>query len=136
MRLALAIVSLVLLIVTGVVVYNQFQSHWEDNQKAYLTQALAMAKTPAERASIEGRDPKHRADDRDGVSAIPGSTAARAATSRLTILASFSARATAHASLSGGDGRRAEKWPLGAAPQIQRVWLHRLPRRTRPRPGS
>lgn len=58
MRLALAIVSLVLLILTGAVIYSQFQSHWQDHQKSYLAQALAMAKTPAERASIEGRDPK------------------------------------------------------------------------------
>ena len=58
MRLALAVLSLVLLIVAGVVIYGQFQSHWQDSQKQYLNQALAMAKTPAEKASLEGREPK------------------------------------------------------------------------------
>jgi hypothetical protein len=48
MRLVLAVLSLVLLIVVGVVVYGQFQSHWQDRQKDYLNQVLAMAKTPAE----------------------------------------------------------------------------------------
>ena len=58
MRTALAVLSLVLLIVVGVVVYGQFQSHWQDSQKEYLTQALAMAKTPAEKASLEVQEPK------------------------------------------------------------------------------
>jgi len=58
MRLALAVVSLVVSIGTGVVVYDQFHSRWEDNQKAYFNQALGMAKTPAERASLEARSPK------------------------------------------------------------------------------
>jgi len=58
MRLALAVVSLGLLAGSGVVVYDQFHSRWEDNQKAYFNQALELAKTPAERASIEARTPK------------------------------------------------------------------------------
>jgi len=58
MRLALAVLSLVVLIGSGVVVYDQFHSRWEDNQKAYFNQALGLAKTPAERASLEARVPK------------------------------------------------------------------------------
>ena len=58
MRLALAVVSLVVLIGSGVVVYDQFHSRWEANQKAYFNQALEQARTPAERASLEGRVPK------------------------------------------------------------------------------
>lgn len=58
MRLALAVVSLVVLIGSGVVIYGQFHSRWEDNQKAYFNQALGQAKTPAERASLESRVPK------------------------------------------------------------------------------
>jgi mono/diheme cytochrome c family protein len=58
MRLALAVVSLAVLIGSGVVVYDQFHSRWEDNQKAYFNQALEQAKTPAERAALEGRVPK------------------------------------------------------------------------------
>jgi mono/diheme cytochrome c family protein len=58
MRLALAVVSLAVLVGSGVVVYDQFQSRWEDNQRAYFHQALEQAKTPAERASLEGQTPK------------------------------------------------------------------------------
>jgi len=58
MRLALAVVSLLVLIGSGVVVYDQFHSRWEDDQRAYFHQALEQAKTPAERASLEGREPK------------------------------------------------------------------------------
>jgi len=58
MRVALAVVSLLVMIGSGVVVYDQFHSRWEDNQRAYFHQALEQAKTPAERASLEGRQPK------------------------------------------------------------------------------
>jgi len=58
MRLALAIVSLVVLIGSGVVIYDEFQSPWQDHQKAYFQQALVLAKTPAERAALAGRSPK------------------------------------------------------------------------------
>jgi mono/diheme cytochrome c family protein len=58
MRLALAVVSLLVMIGSGVVVYDQFHSRWEDNQRAYFHQALEQAKTPAERASLDGRQPK------------------------------------------------------------------------------
>jgi len=58
MRLALAVGSLLVLVGSGVVVYDQFHSRWEDDQRAYFHQALEQAKTPAERASLEGRQPK------------------------------------------------------------------------------
>ena len=58
MRVALAVVSLLVLIGGGVVVYDQFESRWQDHQTAYFHQALAQAKTVAERASLEGREPK------------------------------------------------------------------------------
>lgn len=58
MRVALAVVSLLVLIGCGVVVYDQFHSRWEDDQTAYFHQALAQAKTGAERASLEDRQPK------------------------------------------------------------------------------
>ena len=58
MRLALAVVSLLVLIGSGVVVYDQFQSRWQDDQKTYFTQALSLAKTSAERSALEGREPK------------------------------------------------------------------------------
>ncbi len=58
MRLALAIASFVILIVHGLVFYNQFFHRWERHQTAYFDQARAMAKTDAERAGLEGRSPR------------------------------------------------------------------------------
>lgn len=58
MRLALAIASFVILIVHGIVFYNQFFHKWERHQTAYFDQARAMAKTDAERAGLEGRSPR------------------------------------------------------------------------------
>lgn len=58
MRLALAIASFVILIVHGIVFYNQFFHKWERHQAAYFDQARAMAKTDAERAGLEGRSPR------------------------------------------------------------------------------
>ena len=58
MRAALAVVSLALLVGSGVVVYDQFQSRWQDTQRAYFQQALVQAKTPAERAALEAREPR------------------------------------------------------------------------------
>ena len=58
MRIALAVVSLVVLVGSGVVVYDQFQSRWEDNQRAYFHQALDLSKTPAEKAALEQQSPK------------------------------------------------------------------------------
>ena len=55
MRVALAVVSLVVLVGSGVVVYDQFHSRWQDNQRGYFHQALDQAKTPAERAALEQR---------------------------------------------------------------------------------
>ena len=51
-------VSLLVFIGGGVVVYDQFDSRWQDHQTAYFHQALAQAKTDAERAALEGRQPK------------------------------------------------------------------------------
>lgn len=58
MRLALAVVSLLVFVGSGVVVYNQTRSRWQDDQKAYFNQALGLAKTPAERAALQVRSPK------------------------------------------------------------------------------
>ncbi|MDX2043317.1 MAG: c-type cytochrome [Acidobacteriota bacterium] len=58
MRLALAIASFVILIVHGLVFYNQFFHKWERHQTAYFDQARAMAKSDSERAALEGRSPR------------------------------------------------------------------------------
>jgi len=58
MRLALAVVSLLVLVLSGTVVYREAQARWQEPQHAYLAQALAQTKTPAEHASLEGKTPK------------------------------------------------------------------------------
>ena len=58
MRLALAVVSFAVLIGSGAVVYRESQSRWEDHQKAYFKQALAFARSDAERASLQSKAPK------------------------------------------------------------------------------
>ena len=58
MRLALAIASFVILVVHGVIFYNQFFHQWESYQTSYFQQARSLAKTDAERAAVEGRSPK------------------------------------------------------------------------------
>ncbi len=58
MRLALAIASFVILVVHGLVFYDQFFHKWERHQTAYFDQARAMAKTETERAGLEGRSPR------------------------------------------------------------------------------
>jgi len=57
MRLALAIASFVILIVHGVVFYNQFGRPWERHQTAYFEQARSLTTRPEERAELEARSP-------------------------------------------------------------------------------
>jgi mono/diheme cytochrome c family protein len=58
MRLALAIASFVILIVSGVVFYDQFFYRWERHQTAYFEQARSLSKNAAERAELEARSPR------------------------------------------------------------------------------
>jgi sulfur oxidation c-type cytochrome SoxX len=58
MRLALAIASLVVLIVHGVVFRNQFFHEWERHQAAYFEQAKSMSRNDRERAELEARSPR------------------------------------------------------------------------------
>ncbi|MGA9642573.1 MAG: c-type cytochrome [Terriglobales bacterium] len=57
-RLSLAIASLVVLVVHGIVFYDQFLNRWEKHQTAYLEQARSLAKTDAERQSIDAAKPR------------------------------------------------------------------------------
>jgi len=57
-RVALAIVALVVLVVHGLVFYQQFFNSWEKHQTAYFEQARGLAKTDAERTAVEGRNPR------------------------------------------------------------------------------
>jgi len=52
-RVALAIASFVVLIVHGIVFYNQFFNRWEKHQNAYWEQARSLAKTDAEKATVD-----------------------------------------------------------------------------------
>jgi sulfur oxidation c-type cytochrome SoxX len=58
MRFALAIGTFLILVIHGVVFYNQFSHKWERHQIAYFSQAKGFAKTDAERASLENRSPR------------------------------------------------------------------------------
>ncbi len=58
MRTALAIAAFVVLMVHGIVFYDQFFHPWERQQTAYFDQARALAKTDSERAALEERAPR------------------------------------------------------------------------------
>ncbi|MGD0868022.1 MAG: c-type cytochrome [Bryobacteraceae bacterium] len=58
MRLALAIAAFVVLIVHGVVFYDQFFHRWERHQTAYFEQARSLSKNERERAELEARAPR------------------------------------------------------------------------------
>lgn len=58
MKLALAIASMVVLVVHGIVFYAQFFHKWERHQTAYFDQARTRARNEAERAELASRAPK------------------------------------------------------------------------------
>lgn len=58
MRLALAIASILILVVHGFIFYKQFFHKWENYQTSYFDQARTMAKTDLERESLTSRSPK------------------------------------------------------------------------------
>lgn len=58
MRLSLAVASLAILVVHGLVFYQQFFHKWENYQTSYFDQARTLAKTDAEREALAGRSPK------------------------------------------------------------------------------
>ncbi len=58
MRLALAVASIIVFIVHGVVFYDQFFHHWERHQTAYFDQARAESTNDLEREELAARRPK------------------------------------------------------------------------------
>ncbi len=58
MRLALAIGSFVILIVHGIVFYDQFFHKWENYQTAYFDQAKSLARSDVEKAALTARSPR------------------------------------------------------------------------------
>lgn len=58
MRVALAISSLVVLVVHGIVFRDQFFHRWERHQTAYFDQARTLAKSDRERAELAARSPR------------------------------------------------------------------------------
>jgi mono/diheme cytochrome c family protein len=57
-RVALAIASFVVLIVHGIVFYQQFFNRWEKHQTAYFEQARSLAATDPERRALDERTPR------------------------------------------------------------------------------
>ncbi|HTT22581.1 MAG TPA: c-type cytochrome [Candidatus Sulfotelmatobacter sp.] len=57
-RLTLAVVSFIVLIVHGIVFYDQFFNRWEKHQAAYFEQARSLAKSDAERRALDERRPR------------------------------------------------------------------------------
>ncbi|HXJ88400.1 MAG TPA: c-type cytochrome [Candidatus Binatia bacterium] len=57
-RLTLAVVSFIVLIVHGIVFYDQFFNRWEKHQAAYFEQARSLAKSEAERRALDERSPR------------------------------------------------------------------------------
>lgn len=57
-RLSLAIASITILVVHGLVFYQQFFHKWENYQTSYFDQARTLAKTDAEREVLAARKPK------------------------------------------------------------------------------
>jgi len=57
-RVTLAVVSFVVLIVHGIVFYDQFFNRWEKHQTAYFEQARSLAKTDTERHALDERSPR------------------------------------------------------------------------------
>lgn len=58
MKLALAIASAVVLLVHGIVFYDQFFHKWESYQTAWFDQARTQARNQAEKEDLAGRSPK------------------------------------------------------------------------------
>jgi mono/diheme cytochrome c family protein len=58
MKLALAVASAVILIIHGIVFYDQFFHLWERHQTAYFDQAKTQARNDAERKELSERSPK------------------------------------------------------------------------------
>lgn len=58
MRLALAIASIVILVVHGFIFYKQFFHKWETYQASYFDQARTLAKTDQEKSAVSDRSPK------------------------------------------------------------------------------
>jgi mono/diheme cytochrome c family protein len=57
MRAALAIISIVVLAIHGVVFYNQFYARWQEHQSQYFEQAAKLADREAVRATLQARSP-------------------------------------------------------------------------------
>jgi sulfur oxidation c-type cytochrome SoxX len=57
-RVALAVASFIVLIVHGMVFYDQFFNRWEKHQTAYFEQSRSLAKSDAEKRAMDERSPR------------------------------------------------------------------------------
>ena len=58
MRYALAVISVAVLAIHGVVFYNQYYATWQDHQAKYFREAAAKADSPAVKATLASRAPQ------------------------------------------------------------------------------
>jgi mono/diheme cytochrome c family protein len=58
MRVALAVISIVVLAIHAVVFRDQLRARWQDHQSAYFEQAGRIADSPAAKAALAGRSPQ------------------------------------------------------------------------------
>jgi sulfur oxidation c-type cytochrome SoxX len=58
MRAALAVISVVVLAIHGIVVYNQLFARWQEHQQAYFTEAAAKTDNAVVRATLVNRKPQ------------------------------------------------------------------------------
>ncbi len=136
MRFALAIGTFLILVIHGVVFYNQFSHKWERYQIAYFDQARSLARSDAEKAALADRSPR--------IEQIVISDFGETRVDRCTTchIASDDPRFASYAQplqdppLLRRPGRHPEERQVGAPAQVRRVRLHRLPRRPGPGPAA
>ncbi len=57
MRQALAVISVIVLAIHGIVFYNQFFAKWQDHQAQYFKEAIARSDNPQVKAALQARQP-------------------------------------------------------------------------------
>ena len=58
MRQALAVISIVVLAIHGVVFYNQFYARWQEHQQGYFAQAIALSDSAEVKKTLAARKPQ------------------------------------------------------------------------------
>ena len=109
---------------------------WEKHQTAYFEQARSLVQERARAGRIGSARAAHRADHRHQLRRYTRGPLHHLPPGGRRSALRGTRRAAQDASVLRGHGRRPAQRPLGAAPQVLRLRLHRLPRRAGPRPGE